>query len=454
MDRKKTLTSPERIELVRRLGAGEEVDILAQEFDRNPASLAKLKRRIKKEGPDFHLKPKKRGATPGFTARKSPRPITAAEKKAIKEELEKKYRSRGGKSGDGEIRWSVNELSIQVKKELGFTPLRKSALDLMAEWQVSPLPGIKRRVYKKGLSDSPGGEVILRREQDRRESVNKRIKGKRRGELNLLRPTLGNFFGSRTLWRRREVDDAQVCYFFIEVWTAGPNKLLDEEAKGICHREMMKIGKHSGMSLLTYVIMDSHCFMVLRLPARDRWMMKFEKGSEIEKEEKILKHAHSGFGVDLMLRVRRELDGLTGSERLDYLESLKANFCNFSQSIKLFKEAVTHTLNERDGKAGAFWEERFGVKRLHSLEELLKTGLLVDSWPRSEGLLLDEDAEVYPWCGFAEAIGGSKRFRMGLCKLLGVSVDGWRVSQKIDGFSRKGLPGNLYRKLLMKPPTF
>ena len=134
---------------------------------------------------------------------------------------------------------------------------------------------------------------------------------------------------------------------------------------------ILEDGKNSGIDLLTYVIMDSHCFMVLRLPVRDQWMKKFYEGAEADNEAATLAHASRCFSEDHMYHVRRKLGMLASGERKDYLEDLRSLFCNLSQSIKLFKEAVTNAVNEQDGRVGPFWEERFGSKRLHTPEELM-----------------------------------------------------------------------------------
>jgi|GEM_PF-2405449 len=224
--------------------------------------------------------------------------------------------------------------------------------------------------------------------------------------------------------------------------------LLDEWGKGVCRKELMKMEKHSGIEIMTYVILDTHCFAVVRFSAREKWLERFAGGSKFENEEAVLAYAKLRFHDEANNVISQKERRLSGVPRVKFFDDLKHSFCDLSLSVKVFKEAVTRVMNERAGKTGPFWEERFGSKRLHTPEDLVKAGIRVDGWAGVQGLLIEEPPEAYPWCRFAEAVGGSKRIRKGLCRIMGISRDRWKVSTKIEGFGRKGLPGNLYRKRL------
>ncbi|MBB5034831.1 hypothetical protein HNQ65_004439, partial [Prosthecobacter vanneervenii] len=40
----------------------------------------------------------------------------------------------------------------------------------------------------------------------------------------------------------------------------------------------------------------------------------------------------------------------------------------------------------------------------------------------------------YRWCGYAEALGGSRRAQRGLCKALGKPVDGWKSAAAAEAY--------------------
>jgi len=56
--------------------------------------------------------------------------------------------------------------------------------------------------------------------------------------------------------------------------------------------------------------------------------------------------------------------------------------------------------------------------------------------------VLVDDPKDYRWCGYAEALGGSKRARRGLCLALGLRVADWQADE-----------GAAYRRLLLGQGT-
>ena len=52
----------------------------------------------------------------------------------------------------------------------------------------------------------------------------------------------------------------------------------------------------------------------------------------------------------------------------------------------------------------------------------------IDLNPVRAGLV--EKPEDYRWCGYAEALGGSKRMGQGLCRTIGWPIDHWKESDK------------------------
>ena len=448
MKKSKNLSIPERTELVRRLEAGEDIKVLARDFNRNIKTIRTIRARITKEGEDWYLKPGKRGPKPGGAnpnaGRNPQRKILSSERKRIRAQLESQQ------TGGGEIGVNLEEFKHLLRDELGFYPLKKTVLALLDEWGMTPRLGSTGLSPKQALDSSPGGEIILKRERRRRKKVNERIKKEGQKELKFYGAPKKGFTGSKMKWRIREVDEKEVCYFLLEVWTANNECRFDEWGKGVCRKELMKMEQHSGIEIMTYVIMDTHCFAVLRFAAREKWLERFSVGSKSENEEAILTHAKLRFNDDYNNIIPKKAKQLSGADRVNFFEDLKNSFCDLSLSVKLFKEAVTRVMNEHAGRAGPFWEERFGSKRLHTPEDLVKAGLRVDGWAHAQGLLIDEPPESYPWCGFSEAVGGSKRFRKGLCRIMGIPMDRWKVRTKIEGFGSKGLPRNLYRKRLMQ----
>jgi hypothetical protein len=47
---------------------------------------------------------------------------------------------------------------------------------------------------------------------------------------------------------------------------------------------------------------------------------------------------------------------------------------------------------------------------------------------------LVKDPKDYRWCGYAEALGGSRRAQRGLCKAIGKPVDGWQSAGAAEAY--------------------
>ena len=69
--------------------------------------------------------------------------------------------------------------------------------------------------------------------------------------------------------------------------------------------------------------------------------------------------------------------------------------------------------------------DRFKSVLVEGKGEALRTmATYIDLNPVRAGLV--KDPKDYRWCGYAEALGGSRRAQRGLCKALGKPVDGWK----------------------------
>jgi hypothetical protein len=56
----------------------------------------------------------------------------------------------------------------------------------------------------------------------------------------------------------------------------------------------------------------------------------------------------------------------------------------------------------------------------------------IDLNPVRAGLV--KDPKDYRWCGYAEALGGSRRAQRGLCKAVGKPVDGWQSAGAAEAY--------------------
>jgi hypothetical protein len=81
--------------------------------------------------------------------------------------------------------------------------------------------------------------------------------------------------------------------------------------------------------------------------------------------------------------------------------------------------------------------DRFKSVLVETGEALQTMAGYIDLNPVRAGIV--KDPAMYAWSGYGEAVGGSKRARRGLCKVLEVAQDAW--STKAHAYYRKWLYG-------------
>ena len=67
--------------------------------------------------------------------------------------------------------------------------------------------------------------------------------------------------------------------------------------------------------------------------------------------------------------------------------------------------------------------DRFKSVLVENGEALQTMAAYIDLNPVRAGLV--QDPKDYRWCGYAESVGGSKRARRGLCRVMGKPIDSW-----------------------------
>ena len=105
------------------------------------------------------------------------------------------------------------------------------------------------------------------------------------------------------------------------------------------------------------------------------------------------------------------------------LTKYRKRFCNLSLFVKEIKERFTRWYNKKEGRKGTLWMDRFKSVIVQDGEALETMAAYIDLNPVRAGLV--KDPKDYRWCGYGEAMGGSKRARRGLCKVVGRPVDSW-----------------------------
>lgn len=227
--------------------------------------------------------------------------------------------------------------------------------------------------------------------------------------------------------RRRVVGKGPLesyCYHVMSR-TCGGEVFFDEIEKEALKLLMWRLADFSGVKLVTYCIMGNHFHALVEVPRREVWLQRFAGPAG---EEKLFEHLRLLYSKTYLAFLREEFaelrrQGLEARVQ-EKLEALYKRFCDLSLYVKEVKERFSRWFNKRRGRRGTLWMDRFKSVMVESGGEALRTmAAYIDLNPVRAGLV--EDPKDYRWCGYGEAVGGSRRAQRGLCKAVAKPVDGW-----------------------------
>ena len=121
-----------------------------------------------------------------------------------------------------------------------------------------------------------------------------------------------------------------------------------------------------------------------------------------------------------------ELAETAGMEQLrqETLERYLDRLCRLPVFVKELKERFTRWYNKTHGRQGTLWMARYKCVLVQDGLALRTMAAYIDLNPVRADLV--EDPKDYRWCGYAEAVAGSKRARRGLCRVMERPLDGWK----------------------------
>ncbi len=223
------------------------------------------------------------------------------------------------------------------------------------------------------------------------------------------------------------------CYHVMSR-TCGGEVFFDEVEKEALRRVIWRMAEFCGVKVVTYCLMGNHFHLLAEVPHRESWLQRFDGP---QGEARLLEHlrilysqTYVGLLRDQIADLRkRELEVLVQQK----LDAIKKRFCELSLFVKEVKERFSRWFNKRRGRRGTLWMDRFKSVLVEGKGEALRTmAAYIDLNPVRAGLV--KDPKDYRWCGYAEALGGSRRAQRGLCKAIGKPVDGWQTAGVAEAY--------------------
>ncbi len=237
----------------------------------------------------------------------------------------------------------------------------------------------------------------------------------------------------------------EASHYHIISRTYNDANLFTDEDKDAFHALIRQLSRFLGVEPLTSTILDNRFEILLRIPPRAKFCKKFE-GSK--GEENLIAHLHHLYSDAYREKLIRDIKdhrtaGLEENEAeiQKLLNSYRKRFCNLTPFVQEVKNRYSRWHNKKNNRRGTLWAERFESTLLETPKAIRDTAIQIELAAITEGLA--SHPKDYPWCGYAQALGGSKRARRGLCRITGHPIDNW----KIKG-TQKNTGATAYRKLI------
>ena len=205
---------------------------------------------------------------------------------------------------------------------------------------------------------------------------------------------------------------------------------LNDMEKERFRKTMRAVAEFAGVEILTYALMDNHIHLLLMVPEK----------REIAEEE-VLRRINALYGKVRAANVAFELKKLRDDEREAESEALLHSYTyrmhDLSQFMKMLMQRITMSYNKRHDLRGHLWEQRFKSILVEGKPDAITTmATYIDLNAVRAGMV--QDPKDYRFCGYGEAVAGSRAARKGMqsiCRVLG-QFGNWSTNAKV------------YRKLL------
>lgn len=403
------MTKAQKKEIIRRIKAGESRTSISADLGFDKGYLRKIWNDYKLLGQASLAATKFGPPNKNIPKRKPPTP---AQKKKIRTLLETARQPM-----------TVPAIKDLIKNELGLTITRKYLIQLINEWNLDLAPGPQA----VGPGTLAGTEIakLSKQENKLRAKLNRRLASGDLAEWQILGLPRGNRRdGPGPQWRKRQYEQNKHSYFYLELWTAGPETLLTPQSRQLLKKKIFFYSKHLGVDILSFVIMDSHCFLLVHLPPREAWIDK------LRDPQKFLQRARELFQPSVYERIKKQFATVKDPKKL--LDYYLAEFCELSVFVKRLKESVSRAHNLHQNTTGALWMERYRSLELTTRQERIDCHLRINRWPITRGLVEPNDLPSYPWSSFGELQTSGKRAIKGTCRALGIPLASWKKHYPAD----------------------
>ncbi len=227
------------------------------------------------------------------------------------------------------------------------------------------------------------------------------------------------------------------CYH-VMTRTCGAERILEAEDLEGLRIIIRKMALFSGVKVMTYCLLSNHWHLLVKVPSKEMFLRQFEdRDGEVKGagEGRLMGHLATLYSKAYIRQLKLELADMRerglDTAAQEVLDKYKNRFCDLSLYVKEVKERFTRWYNRKHQRIGTLWSGRFKSVLVENGEALRTMSAYIDLNPVRAGIV--DDPKDYRWCGYAEAVAGSRHARRGLCMVMEKPQDSWGKTNEKSG---------------------
>ena len=192
--------------------------------------------------------------------------------------------------------------------------------------------------------------------------------------------------------------------------TVNGEVLFNRREKEVLRKMIRQVADFSGVRVLTYCVMSNHFHVLVDVPVEES-----VSDGELLRRYKVLYPKPTRYETASIKVLEGKL--AAGGEESEALRArLLARMGDVSEFMKTLKQRFSIWFNKSHDRFGTLWAERFKSVLVEGRGNPLQTmAAYIDLNPVRAGLV--KDPKDYRFCGYAEAVAGSREATAGLLRI-------------------------------------